>query len=291
MIPAKIPAKIRIMEARGMDAGMDPADVPAPLPSATVLLLRDGADGLEVFMVERSGRVGAFAGAMVFPGGKVAPGDSSAELRALADNAEELDDAAFGFAVSSVREAFEECGVLLAHRDGATLTDAELAPLAGFREAVGRNRISFARFLADRGLRLDLAGLAPFSRWVTPAFRPRRFDTMFFLAAVPPDQTLSHDGSETVHGLWTRPQDAIDGADRELKYSLYFATRLNLMDLALSETVADALARAAGRTPPQAMPWREMTPDGPRLRIDPDSGYALVQASLEVAGGIAPLPN
>ncbi|MDE0147542.1 MAG: hypothetical protein OXM58_04155 [Rhodospirillaceae bacterium] len=282
---------IQTMEARGMDAGMDPSDISAPLLSATVLLLRDGARGLEVFMVERSGRVGAFAGAMVFPGGKVAPEDSSAELRALADNGGDLDDAAFGFAVSSVREAFEECGVLLAHRNGATLTDAELAPLAGFRDAIGRNRIPFARFLADHGLRLDMAGLAPFSRWVTPVFRPKRFDTMFFLAAVPPDQTLSHDGSETVHGLWTRPQDVIDAADRDRKYSLYFATRLNLMDLALSGTVADALARAAGRTPPQAMPWREMTPDGPRLRIDADSGYALVQASLEVAGGIAPLPN
>ena len=118
MIPAMIPATIETMEARGMDAGMDPAEISAPLPSATVLLLRDGADGLEVFMVERSGRVGAFAGAMVFPGGKVAPEDSSAELRALADNAESLDDEAFGFAVSSVREAFEECGVLLAHREG-----------------------------------------------------------------------------------------------------------------------------------------------------------------------------
>ncbi|MYF07011.1 MAG: NUDIX hydrolase, partial [Rhodospirillaceae bacterium] len=229
---------IQTMEARGMDAGMDPSDISAPLLSATVLLLRDGARGLEVFMVERSGRVGAFAGAMVFPGGKVAPEDSSAELRALADNGGDLDDAAFGFAVSSVREAFEECGVLLAHRDGATLTDAELAPLAGFRDAIGRNRIPFARFLADHGLRLDMAGLAPFSRWVTPVFRPKRFDTMFFLAAVPPDQTLSHDGSETVHGLWTRPQDVIDAADRDRKYSLYFATRLNLMDLALSGTVA-----------------------------------------------------
>ena len=280
---------IRAMEARGMDAGMAPSAISAPLASSTILLLRDGAAGLEVFMVERSVQVGAFPGAMVFPGGKVVPEDSAPALRARADNASALDDAALGFAVASVREAFEECGVLLAHRGGATPTDAELQPLAGFREAVGRNRISFARFLAERGLRLDLAALAPFSRWVTPAFRPKRFDTMFFLAAVPPDQTLSHDGSETVRGLWARPQDVIDAADRELKHSLYFATRLNLMDLALSSSVADALARAAGRTPPQAMPWRELTPDGPRLRIEPDSGYALVQATLEVAGGIAPL--
>ena len=86
---------------------------------------------------------------------------------------------------------------------------------------------------------------------------------------MPPDQTLSHDGSETVHGLWTRPQEVIDAADRDRKYSLYFATRLNLMDLAQSGTVAEALARAAGRVPPQAMPWRELTADGPRLRIDP----------------------
>lgn len=266
-----------------------PEDIPVALPSSTVLLLRDGDRGLEVFMVERSGQVGAFPGAMVFPGGKVVPEDYSPALRALADNAEQLDDEGFGFGVSSVREAFEECGVLLAHRDGETLHDDELLPLAPYRDDIGRNKIPFADFLTGHGLRLDLDGLAPFSRWITPVFAPKRFDTMFFLAAVPPDQTLTHDGSETVKGLWMRPQEVIDAADREMKHSLYFATRLNIMDLALSGTVAEALERAARRTPPSVMPWREKTPDGPRLRIDPDSGYGLVEATFDVARGVAPL--
>lgn len=272
-----------------MPGNKSPEEPPVPVPSSTVLLLRDGAAGLEVFMVERSGQVGAFPGALVFPGGKVVPEDYSPALRALADNVEQLDDEAFGFGVSSVREAFEECGVLLAHRDGQTLRDDELLPLAPYRDDIGRNKIPFADFLTAHGLRLDLDGLAPFSRWVTPVFSPKRFDTMFFLAAVPPDQTLSHDGSETVKGQWMRPQDVIAAADRELKHSLYFATRLNVMDLSLSDTVADALARAEARTPPNVMPWREKTPDGPRLRIDPDSGYALVEATFDVARGVAPL--
>jgi len=280
---------IDMMTGKGMDADLDPAKTPVPLSSSTVLLLRDGADGLEVFMVERSGQVGAFPGAMVFPGGKVVPEDSSPALRALTDNADDLNDEAFGFGVSSVREAFEECGVLLAHRDGATLTDTELAPLAGYRDAIGRNDIPFAQFLTDHGLRLDMSGLAPFSRWVTPVFAPKRFDTMFFLAAVPPHQTLSHDGSETVKGLWMRPQQVIDAADKDLKHSLYFATRLNIMDLAFSTTVAEAIVRADGRRPPHVMPWREMTDDGPRLKIDPDAGYALVEATFDEARGVKPL--
>lgn len=287
--PATPPRKPETMRGQGMDADMDPSEIPTPLPSATVLLLRDGNDGLEVFMVERSGQVGAFPGAMVFPGGKVVPEDYSPELRALTDNAHGLDDEAFGFAVSSVREAFEECGVLLAHRDCDTLDDEELAPLSEYRDAIGRADIPFAQFLTDHDLRLDLAGLAPFSRWITPVFSPKRFDTMFFLAAVPPNQTLSHDGSETVHGLWMRPQQVIDAADKEMKHSLYFATRLNIMDLALSDTTEDALARAAGRSPYHVMPWREMTDDGPRLRIDPDAGYALVEATFDEARGVKPL--
>ncbi len=280
---------IDVMIGRGMDADQDPANTTHPSASSTILLLRDGADGLEVFMVERSGEIGAFPGAMVFPGGKVAPEDSSPELRALADNADGLDDEAFGFGVASVREAFEECGVLLARRDGMTLTDAELASLVDCRDVIGRGEIPFARFLTDHGLRLDLSDLFPFSRWVTPVFSLKRFDTMFFLASVPCNQTLSHDGSETVRGLWIRPQEVIEAADRHLKHSLYFATRLNLMDLAFSDTVANAMTRVDGRRPPHVMPWREMTDDGPRLKIDPGAGYALVETTFDEARGVKPL--
>ena len=84
------------------------------MASATILLLRDGVEGLEVLMQQRHQEVGDFAGALTFPGGKVVPADSSAAVRARADGVEARRDDELAFAASAVRETFEECGVLLA---------------------------------------------------------------------------------------------------------------------------------------------------------------------------------
>ena len=107
---------------------MSSTEVAGLIPSATILLLRDGAQGLEVFMVVRHHKIDSFSGALVFPGGKVDKGDTHDIVRTRIDGAEGLDDREFSMRVASVREAYEECGVLLARseRTGKLVDAAQL---------------------------------------------------------------------------------------------------------------------------------------------------------------------
>ncbi len=169
-----------------------------PRDAATVVLLRDAAAGVEVYLVKRSRMVDFMAGAHVFPGGR-------------------LDETDASLAACAVRETFEEAG-----------------------------------------LRLDIATLVPWVRWVTPEISPKRFDARFFLARAPAGQEPKVDGHEAVEGLWIAPAEAMqrweDGA-----MQLAPATAKSLELLTAHATVAAALAEAASRRPPLAMPhvWND----------------------------------
>lgn len=255
------------------------------IPAATLLLVRDGAPGLEVFMVKRHHQIDFASGALVFPGGKVAPGDADPALRDLADGAGGLDDAALALAAAAIREAFEESGLLLARAAGGFVAGETLAALQPFRPRLDKGELGLAAFLRQTGLRLAVDALAPFAHWITPVFMPKRFDTHFFIAAAPEGQLGRHDGGETVDSLWTGPHAAIA---EEARWTVIFPTRMNLLKLAQSPTVAAALAAARAARPVTVLPEIRETADGRKvLTLPPEAGYGPVEEPLERLADVA----
>ena len=187
-----------------------------PRAAASVVMLRDAADGMEVLLQKRHAASSVLGGAHVFPGGKLDPADLEPETQAHLDrDVAALHQAlreprlspqdAAGLHVAALREAFEECGLLLAH--GAS---QRLAELAALRAAEG---VTFKRLLADLALRLDTSNLVPWSRWITPkvpSVSSKRFDTRFFVALVDEDVEVSHDDRELVETVWLRPSTALE---------------------------------------------------------------------------------
>jgi 8-oxo-dGTP pyrophosphatase MutT (NUDIX family) len=249
------------------------------VPAATILLLRDGADGLEVFMVRRHHEIEFAAGALVFPGGKASSEDFDPGLAERTDGAFGLDGEMRAFAAAAIREAFEEAGVLLARDEmtGKLVSEARLAELDAWRERIENGEISLLDMVRRERLRLACDQLVHFAHWVTPRHMPRRYDTHFFVARAPAGHLGQHCGRESVDSLWLRPQDAL--ADRK-QLRIMFPTRLNLMKLTEAKTVDEALSRACAEPPVNVEPWIEETPDGKRLRIREDAGYELTNVPL-----------
>jgi len=253
-----------------------------PLPAATILLVRDAPDGIEVFMVKRHHQVDFVSGALVFPGGKVDKTDREASLEGFLDGGEGGDEAMRALGVCAVREAFEESGILLA-RDAATgamIAPERLADLEPYRGALDRHEIGMADMLRKENLRLALDALQAFAHWITPEHMPKRFDTLFFIAPSPVGHLGRHDGRESVDSVWIAPERAV--ADRK-SWNVVFPTKLNLMKLAASKTVADAVAAARAAPPLTVTPWIEKSEDGPILRIREDAGYAQTSVKLKEA--------
>lgn len=240
---------------------------PAPRAAATLILLRDSPGGLETLMIERHAGLGFAPGALVFPGGCLAEED-----RVPAGTP----DAGLHRArLAAIRETFEECGILLARRrhDGALPDRARCADLAArYRARLLSGDITFRAMLEAEGLVPADERLVPFGHWVTPRVRPQRFDTVFFVAAVAPGQQAEPDGSEIVGCRWGRPAEILGAADAGAA-RLIFATRMNLMRLAASRTVAQAVEEAMRQPLVRIVPeWIE-TPGGAELRIPEDAGY------------------
>jgi 8-oxo-dGTP pyrophosphatase MutT (NUDIX family) len=264
------------------------ARVPAPpRDAATVLLLRDGARGLEVYLVRRSREVDFMAGAHVFPGGRLDRDDSSPSACALLSAAasslrERLGEAlppalAAGLYVAAIRETFEEAGVLL----------GRLA--AGWSREDARHAVATGAQFTTLVERIDAAALEPWVRWITPEVSPRRFDARFFLARAPEAQEPRVDGREATEGLWITPAAALErwlGGDMLLPP----ATAKSLDALAGFGGVDDALAAARRRPPPVMMPhvWSEdgrayiSLPGDPRHPVREDTlGGSILRLQLE----------
>lgn len=240
-------------------------------PAATVLLLRDGRAGLEVFMVRRHHLMGFAGDALVFPGGRIDDTD-----RALAARAElcaplvGLDEGAMAFRVGALRETFEESGILLAHKDGRPADAACVAGLSDARMQVAKGELAFADLLSREVMTLAPERLVPFAHWITPPVFPKRYDTMFFLAAAPPDQAGAHDGEELVASHWVTPGEALSGT---VAGKLEFVTRRNLEKLNRARSVAEALANARTRAVVTVLPVIEDTKDGRRARLPAEADY------------------
>jgi 8-oxo-dGTP pyrophosphatase MutT (NUDIX family) len=246
-----------------------------------VLLVRDGADGLEVFMVERHHQIDFATGALVFPGGQVDPSDADPALAERCAGAA-LDAATRAIRVAAIRETFEESGVLLARRHGAhELVDAEALRgiEARHRAALAAGERRLGEIVAAEDLELALDLLVPFAHWITPVFMPKRFDTWFFLAAAPADQVALHDGHESVDSVWLTPA-AAEAARRSGRRTIIFPTLLNLRKLGRAARVADALGNARREPIVTVLPRVVKRGETPTMVLPADAGYDVVEAPL-----------
>jgi 8-oxo-dGTP pyrophosphatase MutT (NUDIX family) len=260
----------------------DAKPVAVPVPAATILIVREAANGMEVFMVKRHHQIDFVAGALVFPGGKATKTDFDPALGDYCDGMAAFSAEMHGVAVAAIREAFEESGILFAREKGHDhLIHAEkLATLSHYRPKLEKGELSMLDMLRAENLRIAGDSLAHFAHWVTPKLMPKRFDTHFFVAAAPQGHIGAHDGRESVDSTWIRPQDAI--ADRK-RWNVIFPTKLNLMKLAQSKTPAEAIAAAKKAPPLTVEPWTETGPDGQVIRIRDDAGYEQTSAVLRDA--------
>ncbi len=256
-----------------------------PVPSATILMLRDGADGLEVFMVVRHHQIDFASGALVFPGGKADDNDFDPGLTPRLEGAAD-DDAMRGTQVSAIREAFEECGILLARETGAaTLVDGErLQRLEDYRTTLHNGSVTMRDFLEREDLCLACGDLVHFAHWVTPAMLPKRFDTHFFLAAAPPNHLAVHDGHESVDSVWIRPAEVLEQAARGER-TVIFPTLRNVEKLAEFNSVEAALNAARTGTVVRVEPWTERRDDGNYLCIPTEAGYKVCEERMPERAG------
>lgn len=261
------------------------AAAPSIAPAATVILVRE-TPGLEVLMVRRHADMAFGASAWVFPGGKVAEADADERWFSLLAHGEggavRHDDVAYR--IAAAREAFEECGVLLARSaDGATCAEAVRDRLNPQRQAVEADPSVFRDLIAGNDLRLDITTLTPFAHWVTPAFEKRRYDTRFYLVRTPEGQSAAHDGREAVAHVWATPAALLE-ARRRGEAKLMFPTRLNLELLAAANSISD-LVEGARRRPHVVVSPEIVERDGRRyLRIPEEAGYSVVEEAIENVG-------
>ena len=250
-----------------------------PKPAATILMCKDGPDGIETFMVVRHHKIEFASGALVFPGGKLADSDSHPGVRALCDGAGDLDDEALALQVAAIREVFEECGILLARERGETaLVGGERLPtLEHYRQTLNTGEVGIFDFLEAEELVLACDRIHPYAHWITPAMVPKRFNTHFFIAHAPQDHVAAHDGTESVDSIWISPQQVLREAE-EGKWNVMFPTRLNLMMLAESSSIEEAIDAARARSIVTVEPWLEEDGDeAPWLCIPSEAGYPITR--------------
>jgi 8-oxo-dGTP pyrophosphatase MutT (NUDIX family) len=231
-----------------------------PLDSASVVLLRDSSHGLQVLLLRRHQASNVLGGAYVFPGGKLDTADQHPRmLQCLSQDASTLHQRlcepelaqprAAGLFVATVREAFEECRILLGQ------ASASSAHLEALQEALQQGQ-TWAEAIASLSMKLDTHHLVPWTRWITPrqaSVTSKRFDTRFFLARVPDGQTAEYDNHETTEALWLTPREALE---RYWAHQIEMAPPqiMGLVQLARHADTASALAEAQSRQPPIVEP-------------------------------------
>ena len=233
-----------------------------PRAAATVVLLRDSTAGPEVLLLRRNAQASNMAGVYVFPGGKLDADDATldadthldqphATLHANLNEPDTHSATAAGLYVAALREALEECGLLLAEPLGGTSAVNATRARAMLREGQ-----PFAQVLGALQLRLQTRQLAPWSRWVTPlapTMGTRRFDTRFFVAQAPADQTALHDNEETTDSVWLAPRAALEQY-RDGRIDLAPPQIMSLAHLARHASVASVLDAARRQPPPLILP-------------------------------------
>lgn len=259
----------------------DPEAVPVR-DAATVMLMRDGASGIEVCMLQRNLNSDFVGGAYVFPGGGVDPEDAEADVEAIsvgrtnasASRLVGVERSGLSFWVAAIRESFEEAGLLLATDSGGrtiSFTDEVIARRFEIhRKAVDSGERRLAEICREENLRLDLGSIHYFSRWVTPLGAPRRYDTRFFVAAAPQGQVALHDDREVIATVWVTPQKAL--ADHEEgRRTMIFPTVRTMVALGRFEKVDDVLSHTAAQASVEpVLPVLEESGGGFRIHLPGD---------------------
>lgn len=242
------------------------------IPAATILITRDSAAGPEVFMVVRHHEIDFASGALVFPGGKVDKPDFDPALRAHIRDGDAYDDEDLAMRIGGIREAFEECGILLAREKGASgfVSAERLRALDGWRDRFNNRDATMLAFAEAENLEFAVDALGHFAHWMTPDVMKKRFDTHFFVALAPDDHIGAHDGSESVDSVWITAPQALAEADAK-KRTVIFPTRMNIEKLAKSGNVDDALAACGDVV--TVTPFIEKEGEKSFLRIQANAGY------------------
>ena len=256
-----------------------------PVDAASILLLRDSDEGLQVLLMRRAQASQVLGGAYVFPGGKLDAADHSPQaLQSLSETPEQLrqrlDEAqlpperAAGLFMAALREAFEECGVLAGQDEGGSALAAQL------RAQVVESGWHQSLFLQGQPLRTE--ALLPWSRWITPrqpAVTNKRFDTRFFLTRIDAGQHASHDNFETTDSVWLTPRQALSRyAAGEI--DLVAPQIMSLYQLKAPSTVDAALDEARQRPPALVEPHPFME-DGKRILTYPgDERHPVPQRAM-----------
>ncbi|MCA1789919.1 MAG: hypothetical protein LC667_08675 [Thioalkalivibrio sp.] len=257
-----------------------PAEPALPRPAATIVLLRDGDHGLEVLLMRRNRNAGFVPGAYVFPGGRVDGTDAMPEVLGRIDGLA-VDEAAdrlalpgakppaIAYYLAALREAFEETGILIAHRvDGAPLRTAASDPdVDQVRDDVMEHRIAFGEALARLECRIDGPSVEYLAHWITPVAEPRRYDTRFFAARVTGDATPIVDPREMTDALWISPSAALERY-RSGELPMVFPTIKTLEQLAVYSDCDDALERIRAAPVRTILPSLVITPTGVGLELN-----------------------
>ena len=281
--PSQEEIRRRVLEDRpSFTVPVEPPEDPAePRDSATLILVRDGDQGLEVFMLERHLRSDFAGGAYVFPGGTIdtrdtdptaaahLDGPSGAEAAAHIDASPEQ---AIAFYLCAIRETFEEAGVLLARRDGASVRFDEAViekRFATYRNELGARGGSLAALAETEGIRYAGDLLHYYARWITPEFAPKRYDARFFVATMPEGQSPLHDDVETTASTWIRPVDALAQAAEGL-FSIIFPTRKTLESLVRFASADEVVASTVDKHIPAVLPKVVLADGQPRVVLPGD---------------------
>jgi 8-oxo-dGTP pyrophosphatase MutT (NUDIX family) len=254
-----------------------------PRPAATVILTRERAGELQVYLLKRSTKSGFMAGNYVFPGGVLESGDGAknhwqehidlipAELsERLGGSLREQDILPYG--IAAIRETFEEAGVFLGHNEDQT--KAGLEELDRMRREAGLSDGWLLDLIETRKWTLAFSQLYRWSHWITPPKMKKRFNTRFFISSMPADQECRPDNRETTHGIWVSPQTGLAGnlsGDIPLSpptlatlHELLSYQRLSdLMQQAVQKSWGDALMPRlafADKDPVIVEPWDPMYP-------------------------------
>ena len=282
------------MEKKGFytqSAGGADASHRTPRDAATVILLRECAEGpYELFLMRRGRNQAFMGGAYVFPGGSLDEADADPDLAARpgglrADDAKRLlqepdltDAAACGLFVAAIRETFEEAGVLLARDSVGNTVDLSApetaARFAGYRTELHENRMTLLEMARREGLCFAPDLLVPYSHWITPPIETRRFDTRFFLAGLPPGQAPIHDRMELTDSRWLTPALAL--AEHAAGRIVLMPPTLKTVEELLDFSGIDRLMAAARSRPiPAIRPEAFWTAGGFGIILPHDSEYAL----------------